>query len=222
MSFFTARKRRKQDAEDALAAFYARRRYLREDVTVFGEELGQLHLETLTDALDRDATDYYRHALESYERAKAGLEAAADSAGLEPVATDLVTGRHQRACVLATVAGQPLPDRLAECFFNPQHGPSSTEVTWAPPGGTERRVPVCRADANRLEHGQAPKMRLVLVGSRYVPLAVARDPDDDRYPAYVDMHLVRNNRSRVIHDATLYGFNIHRGSGGDQGQFFGG
>ncbi|MFB9312572.1 hypothetical protein [Nocardioides plantarum] len=220
MNPFAPRRRRRQERAEAYEQFSARRRYLREDITVFGEELGQLHLDTLADTLGPDATAYYRHALESYERAKAGLVAAEVAADLDPVAADLVDGRHQRACVLATVAGSRRPDRLAECFFNPQHGPSSTEVTWAPPGGVERRVPVCRADANRLLHGQAPRMRLVLVGSRYVPLAIARDADDERFPVYVDEHLVREVRHHAHAQAELYGFQQGRVGGGNE--FFGG
>jgi hypothetical protein len=219
-AFRRRKQEREQAVEDVQAEFFARRRYLREDVTTFGEELSQLHLDTLTDTLDAAATDHYRHALESYERAKAGLQAAETTPDLDPVATDLVTGRHQRACVLASVAGEPLPARLGECFFNPQHGPSSTEVTWTPPGGVERRVPVCRSDANRLEQGQLPAMRMVLVGSRYVPLAIARDPDDERFPSYVDAHLVREIRHHAHGQGELYGYQVGRVGGGNE--FFGG
>lgn len=195
--------RRRREEEAAQAAFLARRRHLAEDVTVFGEQLADLHLGTLTDTLDEDARDQYRHALQSYERAKDALAAATAVEGLEPVATALVDGRHQRACVVALAAGEPAPARRAECFFNP-HGPSHTEVAWTPPGGVERMVAICAADANRLASGQAPKMRLVRVGDRYVPMVVAQEESllaPDR-----DVRAIRDGRRDANALASLWGF----------------
>ena len=210
---FVGRRRRQEEDDRAHAAFLARRRYLSEDVTVFGEQLGQLHLDTLTDTLGEDARDYYRYALESYERAKAGLQAAQDEEQLEVVATALVDGRHQQACVLAIVAGQPMPLKLAECFFNPQHGPSSTEVAWTPPGGVERRVPVCAADADRIAHGQAPKMRLVRVGDRYGPMVVA-EHEESWLRSTIDKRAVVDGRRDANAAAAVWGFDGQAHSGG--------
>ena len=69
----------------------------------------------------------------------------------------------------ARLSGQPLPERRPPCFFNPQHGPSATDVSWAPPGGAPRTVPVCTADADRLARGDDPDERLVGVGGSRVP-----------------------------------------------------
>ncbi len=204
-------RRLRGDDDSGLVDFLASKRYLREDVTAFGEALAELHFDTLTDTLDDDAQAYYRHALESYERAKAGLERAEDDDDLTPVEKDLVEGRHQRACVLALVAGDPLPERREECFFNPQHGPSHTEVSWTPPGGVARTVSVCRSDANRLEAGQAPKMRLVRVGDRYVPLAVADDASRDLANLEkTDGHAIRQRYLDIAGQASLYGFSPNR------------
>lgn len=85
------------------------------------------------------------------------------------VTTVLEHGRFARACLLARQDGTALPHRREECYFNPQHGPAMSEVAWAPPGGVERQIAVCAADARRLAGGEAPDIRLVRVGDRYVP-----------------------------------------------------
>lgn len=191
MNPLAAWRRRRKTAREDLDAFLARRRFLLEDVTVFGEEMAELHLDTLAVPLSDDMRDYYRHALESYERAKAALEAATEKDDLRPVVDALVEGRHQRACVLALTEGRPLPARLEECFFNPQHGPSSVQVAWTPPGGVERVVAMCANDAQRVRVGGQPRARLVRVGDRYVPLFVAGDPIDGYFPPLIDAIGVR-------------------------------
>jgi hypothetical protein len=111
----------------------------------------------------------YANALASYERAKELLAAATVTDELSAVTTTLEDGRYARACLLARQDGTELPARREECFFNPQHGPAMSDVAWAPPGGTERRIAVCAADARRLAGGEEPEIRLVRVGDRYVP-----------------------------------------------------
>ena len=73
------------------------------------------------------------------------------------------------ACVRARVAGEPLPTRRPPCFFNPAHGPSTTDIEWAPPGGQPRQVPVCAADADRVAQGAEPDVRTVPQGAGRVP-----------------------------------------------------
>lgn len=217
----TLLKRRKEQEGDALSEFLQRRRYLNEDVTVFGEQMSELHVDTLTDTLTEDARDYYRYALESYDVAKTTLGSANDLDDLEPAAKAVVEGRHQRACVLALVAGQPMPDKLHECFFNPQHGPAHTEVDFTPPGGVLRQVPACSADANRLAHGQAPTMRLVRVGDRFVPMALLDKDDAGWFRSTVDKRAHRDGKSNAVGQGALYGINpggsSEMGSGGPMG-----
>ena len=67
-----------------------------------------------------------------------------------PSSASLEEGRFELACVRALQAGEPSPERRAPCFFNPQHGPSVQDVTWAPDGGAPREVPVCADCAARL------------------------------------------------------------------------
>ncbi|MDQ3867828.1 MAG: hypothetical protein M3304_13535, partial [Actinomycetota bacterium] len=63
------------------------------------------------------------------------------------------------------------------CFIDPRHGPSAREVEWAPPWGSPRPIPVCEADAQRIEQGLEPVPRQVTVGGR-------RTPYWDAPPAY--------------------------------------
>ena len=83
--------------------------------------------------------------------------------------TALEDGRYAVACVRARREGKPLPARRPPCFFNPSHGPSTVDVDWAPPGGQQRRIPVCGADADRLEQGAEPDVRTVPQGAGRVP-----------------------------------------------------
>ena len=164
--FLRARKERRLAA---MEEFRQARRLVDEDVTVFGEQLSDLHVETLTTELDRDMRADYQRALDLYEESKAALQQAETAPAVLEIGELLDEGRFRLACVLAARDGVALPTRREPCFFNPQHGPAAEDVAWTPPGGVERTVPVCRADANRLAQGEEPAIRLVRVGDRYVP-----------------------------------------------------
>lgn len=144
------------------------RRLVVEDVTVFGEQLVGLHVETLTTELDDAMREDYQRALDRYEDAKAALAVAEDGSAVNAIGPVLDDGRFHLACVLARRDGEPLPERREPCFFNPQHGPGVVDVSWAPREGVPRMIPVCGADARRLEQGIDPDVRLVRVGDRYV------------------------------------------------------
>ena len=137
-----------------------------EDVTALGEDIARLDVPGNADEPTR--TDY-SGALDSYDRAKAVLTQADDPSDLQGVTTALEEGRWRLECVRARLAGKAVPERRPPCFFNPRHGPSVADVAWAPAGGTERTVPACAADAERLAAGTEPDLRQVAVGSRYVP-----------------------------------------------------
>lgn len=162
----TARRERELAAKEA---FRANRKMVDEDVTFFGEQVAELHVDTLATELDDAMRADYASALTSYDRAKELLAAATTTDEVAAVTTTLEDGRYARACLLARQEGTELPARREECFFNPQHGPAMRDVTWAPPGGTERRIAVCAADARRLAGGEEPEIRLVRLGDRYVP-----------------------------------------------------
>jgi hypothetical protein len=140
-----------------------------EDVTVFGEELQRLDGDLAGRDIDESTRADYQRALDCYEAAKESLAAVQHPDEVRNVTEILEDGRYAVACVLARVAGQPLPARRAPCFFNPQHGPSVRDVTWRPAGGTPRDVPACELDAQRVEAGAEPDSRKVMVGSRRTP-----------------------------------------------------
>ena len=161
-----ARRERRLQTSDQLRLS---RRAAEEDVTRFGEELTELHFETLTTELDEDMRRDYQQALDAYERAKERVKKVTLPEDVRSVTSALEDGRFAQACLLARRDDEALPDRRPPCFFNPNHGPARTDVTWAPPGGVEREIPVCLMDAHRLENGEAPEARLVRLGNRRVP-----------------------------------------------------
>ena len=166
---FGGRRRRREQELVALDRWRAARRLMDEDVTVLGEQVAELHVDTLADDLDPETRHHYRSALEHYDQAKhllASSTSAEDVLAVEQVVAD---ARWHRAAVLALRDGEPLPARREPCFFDPRHGPSMQDVEWAPPSGAARTIGVCAADARRLESGEKPLERLVRVGDRWVP-----------------------------------------------------
>ena len=164
--YLVARNRRRQREERQLAEV---RQAASEDVTQLGEDITSLDLDVRSAELESDTRENYQRALDSYDRAKGALEAANKPEDLRPVTQALEDGRYEMTCVRALLAGEPVPERRAPCFFNPQHGPSTTDMRWAPQGGTPRPVPVCAADARRLAQGQDPEARYVDVNGRRRP-----------------------------------------------------
>ena len=171
MFSFRARKQRKLAALDA---WRQTRKLVGEDVTAFGEQLTELHFETLADVLDEAATDDYRRALNLYDDAKLALDRSETVEQVFAINDVLDDGRFHLACVLARRDGVEPPTRREPCFFNPQHGPAVADLPWTPPGGVERNVPVCRSDERRLTAGEDPEIRLVRYGDRWVPWYVAK------------------------------------------------
>jgi hypothetical protein len=145
------------------------KRVAEEDVTKFGEELQVLDSDVAGHALDEAMQQDYTRALDSYDDAKRSLDAVTKPDEIKHVTEILEDGRYAMACVKARVANQPLPQKRPPCFFNPQHGPSTENVTWAPPGGAPRDVPACAADAERVKVGADPYIRTVAVGAQRVP-----------------------------------------------------
>ncbi len=157
--------RKRVSAADVDAA----RRAAEEDVTRFGEELQRLDGDVTLTGADEALLQDWQRALDSYESAKRSLEMVQQPDDVRNVTTALEDGRYAIACVRARRAGEPLPTRRPPCFFNPAHGPSTTDVDWAPPGGQPRQVPVCAADADRLSQGAEPDIRTVPRGNGRVP-----------------------------------------------------
>ncbi|MFI0485591.1 hypothetical protein [Actinomadura sp. 9N215] len=148
-----------------------------EDVILLGEDIARLDLNVMDKGLDHDTRSDYERAMNSYDEAKRQTDRAARPHDMQAVTTALEDGRYYMTATRARLAGEPVPERRAPCFFNPQHGPSAEDVMWAPPGGVERSVPACAADAEALRHGTDPDVRMV-------PSGGARRPYWDAGPAY--------------------------------------
>jgi hypothetical protein len=172
--FIFARKRKREREAKQMAEL---KESVYEDVTRLGEDISALNLDVRDPNLASEARDDYQHAMDSYDGAKAAVDAANKPEDMRKVTTALEDGRYYMTAVRARLDGRPVPERRAPCFFNPQHGPSVQDVSWAPPGGAPRSVPACAADAQRVLSGQDPDARLVSVGGY-------RRPYWDAGPAY--------------------------------------
>jgi hypothetical protein len=161
-------KKRQRELADA-ESLAAVRRVAEEDVTRFGEDIAYLDTETTGRQLDEATRQDYRRALDAYDSSKTALDRVRQPDDVRGITGILEDGRYAMACVQARLAGRPVPARLPPCFFNPQHGPSSENVDWAPPGGVPRSVPACPADAERVRAGAEPDVRKVPVGAGREP-----------------------------------------------------
>lgn len=145
------------------------RRLADEDVTVLGEELRRLDAQVAGQELDEPTRVDYQTALDAYEAAQRAVPRIRAVEEISTVTDTLSTGRYALACVHARVAGRPVPELRVPCFFNPQHGPSVTEVMFTPRGRGTRTVPACAQDAARVANHEEPEVRKVKVGTRVVP-----------------------------------------------------
>ena len=136
------------------------RRAARDDLASFAADVRGLEPAAASPA----AAGAYRAALAAYERAELACDRARSPEDLRAVASTLVRGRAELARAAALLDGGDPPPSRRPCFFDARHGPGVQEVEW-----DSRRVFACRRDAERLEHGEAPDVRHVLVGGRPVP-----------------------------------------------------
>jgi len=102
----------------------------------------------------------------SAQRAVAQISVAED---VRAVCDTVAEGRYALTCLQARIAGQPVPQERAMCFFDPRHGPSVNEVLWSRPGHGPRRVPACAGDATRVANKEAPEVRMVDRGAGRLP-----------------------------------------------------
>jgi hypothetical protein len=159
--------RRKEQARAEAEDLARVRQTVDEDITAYGEQLDRLDPDLA--ALDEASREDFRRALDAYDLAKQRIAAARRPADVQGVSEALEDGRYALACVQARLDRRPLPERRPPCFFDPRHGPSVQDVEWAPQGGARRPVPVCAADAARIEDGLDPEARTVEVDGRRRP-----------------------------------------------------
>ena len=167
-AFALSRRRKRRKEDEAHAAELAET--AREDLIALGDDIRALDLDVQMPGADPQAKEHYATAVERYDQAERALDRAKRPEDFGPIAQALEEGRYAMSVAKARFAGQPVPERRPPCFFDPRHGPSVTEVDWAPEGGQPRPVPVCQADAVRIESGEAPMTREVLAGGQRVPL----------------------------------------------------
>jgi uncharacterized membrane protein YgcG len=164
--FGLSRRRRRREEEAQLAQV---RGVARDEVIALGDDIRALDLDMEMPGADPEAKQHYALAVERYQQAEQALEVARRPEDLQPVSELLEEGRWAMEAARAEMAGRPAPERRPPCFFDPRHGPSVTDVEWAPPGGEPRPVPACAADAVRVRDGDEPHTRQVPVGGRDVP-----------------------------------------------------
>ena len=156
--------RRRQAAELAEVKENAR-----DDLVALGDEIRALEMDMDMPGVSDAARSDYETALNAYQRADQAWRLAQRPDDLEPVGSALEEGRWAMESARARLEGREPPERRSPCFFDPRHGPSAREVEWAPPGGEPRMVPVCEADAQRLDRGEDPEAREVTVGGQRMP-----------------------------------------------------
>ena len=101
-------------------------------------------------------------ALNAYERGTSALDAARRPGDMQAVSRAIAEGQYRLACAEALANGQPKPGRRPMCFFDPRHGMSVADVSWAPPdGGPSRMVPACVDCERKIDQGLQPDMRTV-------------------------------------------------------------
>ena len=158
------RRRRQEKADTALVKEAAR-----DDLIALVDDIRALDLDVEMPGVDAEVKAHYGVAVERYEQAGQALDSVRRPQDVEGVTSLLEEGRWAMTAAKARLSNQPVPERRAPCFFDPRHGPSVTDVEWAPPGGSPRPVPACAADAQAVADGVEPHMREVAVGGRSVP-----------------------------------------------------
>ncbi len=187
------------------------RRLADEDVTFLGEQLQRLDREVAGHELDEATQVDYQVALDAYETAKRTVPRIQSPAEISKITDTLSSGRYALACVQARVAHRPIPEQRVMCFFNPQHGPSVTDVRWTAPGRGTRVVPACAQDAARVARDDVPEVRMVSIGSRRVPYWSA----GDAYLPYSHGYFAGAAMLTWVYTPAVYSSDPGPGFGGD-------
>ncbi len=165
ITFASRRRRRKAEAAE-LEEIKAN---VRDDLIALGDDIRALDIDMELDTTPQPAKEAYAAAVGAYERAETTWERARSPEDLEPVGSALEEGRYAMVSAKALVEGREPPARRPPCFFDPRHGPSDRDVEWSPPFGEPRLVPACEADAQRVERGDEPAARELVVGGSRMP-----------------------------------------------------
>ena len=164
-----SRRRRREEAEQVGEL----RETARDDLVALGDDVRALDIDVQMPDADPAAKQHYGLAVERYQEAERQLDLARTPEDFRPIGEALEQGRYDMAAAKAGLEGRPLPERRAPCFFDPRHGPSTRDVLWAPDGYEPRPVPVCEADAIRVEEGEEPAAREVVAAGERMPYYAA-------------------------------------------------
>jgi hypothetical protein len=179
-SFARNRSRRRERA----AQLSDVKRTANEDLLALGDDIRALDIDTQMPGADPGATSDYERAVLGYDAANRRLGAARTLEDLQGLGEQLEDARFAMESAKARLAGQPAPERRPPCFFDPRHGPSTTEVDWAPQGGASRAVPVCAACATDIADRRQPNARTVDVDGQRRPWWTAPAPYAGYYGGY--------------------------------------
>lgn len=133
-----------------------------EDITAYGETLDRTAFDPGAADTDDTMREDWATSLDAYDRAKTAMRHARKAEDVRAVSEALDDGRFALATLDARRRRVELPERRPPCFFDPRHGVSVRDMEWAPAGGAQRTVPVCGADAARLDDGIDPEVREVV------------------------------------------------------------
>src|SRR4051794_3951162 len=165
-----SRRRRRREEQAQLDDLRAA---ARDDLVALGDDVRDVDLDVEQPGVDPRAREQLGQGLAAYERAERLLDDVRRPQDIAEGTRPTDDGRQAMAACRALLDGREPPPRRPPCFFDPRHGPSVADALWAPPGGQEREVPVCAADAVRLADGAEPDAREVLVGGRAMPYYMA-------------------------------------------------
>jgi hypothetical protein len=101
----------------------------RDDLVALGDDIRALDLDVEIPGADPAAKAEYGRAVELYDRANQGFEAARRPEDLAPVTQALEEARWAMSSARARMNGEQPPERRPPCFFDPRHG--RPPATWS-------------------------------------------------------------------------------------------
>lgn len=164
--WYVYNQRKKREAEKA-KQLEEIRQMATEDVVRLGEDVSRLEIDL--SKVDEATREDYTRAMDSYDQAKALLDTIKEPEQVRMVTGALEDGRYYMKATRARLRGEEVPERRGPCFFNPQHGPSTQDISWAPPGGSPREVTACDQCAEAVRVGGQPDVRMVEVDGERRP-----------------------------------------------------
>ena len=108
---------RQEKADTALVKEAAR-----DDLIALGDNIRALDLDVEMPGVDAEAKAHYGVAVERYEQAEQALDSVRRPQDIERVTSLLEEGRWAMTAAKARLSNQPVPERRAPCFFDPDTG----------------------------------------------------------------------------------------------------